>query len=382
MKPRVLVVDDEVRVLNGLTRHLGDEFDVSTAGSGDEGLRTVHSDGPFAVVLSDVRMPGLSGVEFLARVREHSPDATRMLLTGFADLPTTTAAINDGHVFRFLAKPCPPESVKQAVRDGVRQHELVTAERELVDGTLKGSVKVLSEVLAIVSPVAFGRASRVTRIVTTLAERLGIANAWECELSAMMCCLGCVTLSDDVLQKAVRGGTLTPEEQSAFQRHPQIAASLVSHIPRMSRVAEIIAGQEKQFDGGGFPPDGRRGSAIPTGARLLKLALDFDAAAGTTDNPVEALRSLRSRAHWYDPQMLDVLEAALEEICDVPTQTVTVDDLRIGMCFVDDVLNDKGQLLVAKGHEVTNSVREFLRNYSCRGRVREPFRVVTRSSAG
>ena len=122
MAHRILFVDDEKRVLDGLKRMLHGEFEVETALSGTEGLATIHLLGPFAIVVSDMRMPGLDGAEFLARVRELSPDTVRMLLTGHKDINCAIAAVNQGQIFRYLSKPCAKDEMLKALRLGLDQY--------------------------------------------------------------------------------------------------------------------------------------------------------------------------------------------------------------------------------------------------------------------
>ena len=163
--PRILCVDDEAHVLDGLSRVLRHRAEVVTAVGGPAGLALLQSDRDFAVITSDLRMPGLDGVAFLAAACRLAPDATRLLLTGNADVRSAIAAINDGHIFRFLTKPCPPEVLIAAVDQAIAQYRLVTAERVLLQETLHGSVKALVDVLALASPVAFGRAARCQRLI-------------------------------------------------------------------------------------------------------------------------------------------------------------------------------------------------------------------------
>jgi DNA-binding NtrC family response regulator len=119
---RILFVDDDTRVLEGLRRMLRGEIEVETASSGTEGLATIHLLGPFAIVVSDMRMPGLNGAEFLARVRDLAPQTVRMLLTGHKDIEQAIAAVNDGQIFRYLNKPCQKEEMLNAIRLGLAQY--------------------------------------------------------------------------------------------------------------------------------------------------------------------------------------------------------------------------------------------------------------------
>ena len=122
IRTRVLCVDDEPHVLEGLSLHLRRRYDVDTATSGGAGLDILKADATIAVVLSDMRMPGMDGASFLARAKEVAPDAVRLLLTGQADLDSAIAAVNEGQIFRFLTKPCPPPTLLGAVAAATEQH--------------------------------------------------------------------------------------------------------------------------------------------------------------------------------------------------------------------------------------------------------------------
>ena len=132
MSEKILLVDDDFNLLDSFQRRLKEEFVVSTSLNGQEGLETIKVAGPFAVIISDLRMPGMDGVQFLSRVRELAPDSVRMLLTGHADLQTAIEAVNRGNIFRLLTKPCPPDSLRAALAAGVNQYRLVINERERV----------------------------------------------------------------------------------------------------------------------------------------------------------------------------------------------------------------------------------------------------------
>ena len=136
-KPAILCVDDEPRVLEGMQRNLRKKFRVTTALGPQEGLQKLADGGPFAVVVSDMKMPTMNGAELLELVRERSPQSTRVLLTGQSSMEDAIAAVNRGAIFRFLTKPCPPPELVDALEQAAEQHRLLTVERELLDKTLK-----------------------------------------------------------------------------------------------------------------------------------------------------------------------------------------------------------------------------------------------------
>src|SRR3984893_8803672 len=148
-RPRVLCVDDEARVVEGLVLHLRKDYEVHTALSGDEGLKALKKSGGAAVVISDMRMPGMDVALFLHHVFNFYPHAPRILLTGEPGRDAAMSAVNNARIFRFLTKPCPPDQLKTAVEAGVIQHRLINAERSILKETLLGCIKALVDVLAI-----------------------------------------------------------------------------------------------------------------------------------------------------------------------------------------------------------------------------------------
>ena len=124
----ILVVDDEEKLLRGIERQQGDDFDITTALGPKRALETLEDNGPFAVVVSDMQMPEMNGIELLNEIKTRHPNTVRMMLTGFAELKTTIDAINRGHIFRFLTKPCSEEDLAAAFETGLRQHALIESE--------------------------------------------------------------------------------------------------------------------------------------------------------------------------------------------------------------------------------------------------------------
>src|SRR3989304_7745085 len=172
-----------------------------------------------------------------------------MMLTAYADQQTALDAVNEGHIFRFMTKPCPPEVFARALEAGVAQYRLITAEHELLSHTLSGSIKVLTDVLGLVNPAAFGRASRVHRLVRQLCREMGLRRAWLIEIAAMLSQIGCVAVPEETLSKIFKGENLSFAEGEAFLTHPQTGRDLLIAIPRLEEAAEIIAHQDDLYNG-------------------------------------------------------------------------------------------------------------------------------------
>ena len=378
---KILCVDDEKNVLEGLALNLRRRYQVLTASSGAEGLECLGQNSDVAVVMSDMRMPGMDGATFLARAREVAPDTTRMLLTGQADMDSAIAAINQGQIFRFLTKPCPAPTVLAAFEAAVEQHRLVTAERVLLEQTLHGSIKALTDILALTSPLAFGRATRIKQLVTDLAVKLEVPAKWPIEVAAMLSQLGTITLPPETLEKVYYGHPLTSEEQKMVDRAPHVTEQLVLRIPRLELVAEMLAAYPKPRKQADADSDQPRRRQVDLGAQLLRAALDFDGFDTQGNSAALALDTMRNRIDRYEPRVLDAL-AALRGAQGprLGIREVHLAVLCVGMVLVDDVRTVTGTLLVARGFEVTPSFLERARNLKP-GTVKEPLRVIMRTPA-
>lgn len=376
MTEKILCVDDEPNVLNAYQRALRKEFQIETALGGAPGLAAIDGQGPYAVIVTDMRMPGMDGIQFLAKVKEKSPESVRIMLTGNADQQTAIDAVNEGNIFRFLTKPCPPEVLAKALKAGLHQYHLVMAEKELLEKTLRSSIQVLTDILSLVNPTAFGRASRVQRLVRELAAKLQIENAWQTEIAAMLSQVGCITVPEEILMKVYRGASLTADELHLMQSHPQIGHNLINHIPRLEPVAEIIAYQEKRFNGAGLPHDDKHGLEIPLGARILKLALDFDKLLESKIHNLEAIKEIQRRGDWYDPYLVDALKVIVTDGLTYEPQSVSSHALALGMILAADVVTKNGLLLIANGQEVTSSLYLRVQNYADREMIIDSIKVL------
>ncbi|HUH64666.1 MAG TPA: HD domain-containing phosphohydrolase [Terracidiphilus sp.] len=376
-KPRVLFVDDEPQLLEALVRNLRSEhFDVFTAADGATALKMLRERGPFAVVVSDLNMPVMDGVTLLQNARKLAPDTVRVLFTGQPDLDRAIAAVNEGEIFRFVTKPCPRVLMALMLKSAVQQHQLVTAERVLLQQTVRGSIKALTEILSLTHPLAFGRASRLRQSMSSLVSFLKIPVNWHLEVAAMLSQIGSVLLSTATLERVYRGEPLNDEDKAMVSRIPDIVEEILAHIPRLEPVREILRYQDKHFDGAGFPVDSAAGAAIPWGARALKVIVDFDQME-TEGYPVSlAFDTLRGRVGWYDPAILEALAQIAHSRPESDVRELPLSRLRVGMILAQDVRTSKGMLFIARGQEVTPSLLARLANLCQTLPPEETIRVI------
>jgi len=381
MNNRILFVDDDPNLLAALSRSLRKLFTFDTALGGAEALQKIDRSGPYAVVVADQTMPGMSGVELLETVREVAPDTVRLMLTGNADQKSAVEAVNRGAIFRFLNKPCPPEVLVPALETALKQHELVVTERELTEGTLSGSVQILSEVLGMVAPEILGRGQRLRESMGTFARHLGLEPVWEYEVAAGLSQIGYASLPFIVLRKLAAGTELLPEEAEILRHTPEVGYNLVSSIPRFAAIAQMILYMAKDFTGTGIPSDSVAGTDIPIGGRMLhilddRLTLELEGVVRQN-----ALIALRERRGTYDPALVEkcfecfptFLSNALSS--EIPVVYCHLDQLATGQILVSEIKLANNVVLVAAGERLTKMVIQRIQNAATLGQIKGPWPV-------
>jgi len=370
---RILFVDDEPNVLAGLQRALFGDYEIETATSGEEALSIIEEDGPFAVVVSDMQMPGMNGATFLSQVRQTTPDTVRMLLTGFADFDAAIAAVNDGNIFRFLCKPCRRDVMVTALEAAVRQHDLVQAERKLLEETLGGAVAVLTDVLSLASPSAFARANNLESYVEHMTAQLHRPEPWIYSLAAMLSQIGCVALPPDTLDKMYTGQPFSEAERAMFDGHPAIGQGLLEHIPRLERVAQIVGRQnQKDLDA--------LGDEIADGVLMLRVGKAIDDIVARGSSVREAVKVLKQRKADLHPTLLDMMVSyRAPRAPNGSVQAVKVRDLKTFMTLDQDVLTKTGTTIVRKGRPVSAALIARLNNFANGVGLVEPIRVRIQS---
>jgi response regulator RpfG family c-di-GMP phosphodiesterase len=367
--PQVLCVDDEPRVVEGLALHLRRDYQVLTANGAQKALQVLKENGAPAVIVSDMRMPGMDGATLLKHVRHLHPETTRILLTGDPGRDVAMAAVNEGQIFRYLTKPCPPDQLRAAIEAGVTHHRLLIAERVLLQETLIGCIRALIDILAITNPVAFGRATRVKRLAAELAAAVGTTGFWQLEAAAMLSQIGYISLPTELVEKLYYGKRLTAEERVLADGAPQVAQKLLGRIPRLEPVMEILAASQQVK---GDVPEG----LIKVGAGILRLVLEYDTHIAQGRPVNEAIAAIRSQTLRHDAKLVERLEWLVGASVGAQELTeVAVGDLVPGMVFMDDLRTHVGTLLVPTGFEVTETFLERMRNFGP-GILQERVRVM------
>jgi len=379
MTEKILFVDDDTNILSGFQRYLRKQYSVDIAPGGAAGIKAIQSQGPYAVVVSDMRMPEIDGVQFLSQVRAQSPDTVRIMLTGQADMQDAINAVNEGNIFRFLTKPCDTELLTKTLDAALTQFRLITAERELLEKTLNGSIKLLTDVLSLVNPDAFSRAERIKRIVQHICSTLNISDIWQFEVASLLSQLGCVTLPKDILKKYNEGLPLTNEEKDLLETAPLIGHDLLINIPRLESIAKMVAWQQKPFKNFSSPQDLKARKPVELGAQLLTIAVKYDDLVTRQKQSVShAVSTLLENPDTYDPQLVECLKTLGTQEKEMVKQEVDIFDLTVDMIIAENISTNKGVFLVAAGQEVNTTLIKFLQNYVNRGEINDRISVLVR----
>lgn len=370
----ILFVDDEEKVLQSMQRQLRKRFPLKTAICGDEALQKMKDEGPFAVIVSDMRMPGMNGIELLSRVKSLYPDTVRIMLTGNADQETAIEAVNSGQIFRFLTKPCSTAVLVPALALALRHYRLINAEKELLQQTLMGSVTVLSELLNQANPTVFSAGQRIKKYAIHVARRLNLPNIWQIEVAAMLAQIGCVSLPSDVMNKQYAGLDLDAEEKEMWTTYPEVGARLLEKIPRLESVTKMIRWQQKDFSDFDDELSGKEFEEILVGAQILKAVIELDLLLHQGYGLSKAISMLRNQSGRYNPEVLKALtDAPFQD--HVRILSLAIEDITVGMIAGEDIFAKNGALILPRGQKITWSSLQGLYNFNRKVGIAEPVKV-------
>jgi response regulator RpfG family c-di-GMP phosphodiesterase len=382
MDTKILFVDDEASILGAYQLLLGKQFRVETAVGGKVGLTALETTGPYAVVVADMQMPEMTGLEYLMQVEALAPDTVRIMLTGNLDQETVTNAVNKGHVFRFLNKPCPRPELVRTLNEALTHYRWVAGERELLEKTLAGSVKLLSDVLSLTDPATFGQAQKLREYMRSYVVSQNNGHNWEFEIAAILSQVGLVAIPASVVHKVRQALSLTGLEKDMWARVPEIGADLVANIPRLNSVSQMIRFQNKHFDGSGLPAEPISGEKIPAGSRILKVLSDLLELETSGTPRAKALTEMKQRNGWYDPSVLDSVFKCLsspapsKSDADQGPIAIRLGELQIKHVLAANIVTAEGMLLISTGTEISRMMLEKLRNLAELNVIKEPIYIA------
>ncbi|MDG1139707.1 MAG: response regulator [Opitutales bacterium] len=361
--PRVLFVDDQAQVLDHLRVHVSEICEPMVAQSAEKGLEIFKQYGPFAIIVSDQALPGMNGADFLAMVNRRDPFCSTMLLTGHADYSDAMQAVNEGHVFRLLEKPYSPQALREAIQAGIRQRQLMESEKVLLQETLVGAVNALTETLATVKPLFFGRAQRVKRLAGEIARYLHFPHIWQVETAAVFSQLASITLPEEEAENVFQRKRLIPQVEKLVRQSPKVIDHLLGNIPRLEEVREILnclmVSEEP------YQTDDK--ALVLQAYEILRAALDYDYIETEGHDSEISLATLKGAKKTYQPEVVEAMSQLLHKSkTRYLVNELTMSELEVGMRLAQDLKLETEMLVAPKGTDISRHFLQVLHNYeSC-----------------
>jgi adenylate cyclase len=395
-KHTIMTVDDEAAITKALLRLFRKEnYKILTASSAPEGLGLLkNTEKPVSLIISDQRMPEMSGSEFLEQTRKIFPNAIRFLLTGYSDMDAVIDAINKGGIHRYLSKPWNDEDLKIQVRQSLEQYELAMENKRL-EGSLFGTVKLLSSLIETLNPMLGNYMKQVGMISRTIAEDYDLSKEEldQIEIAGMIHDIGLLGVPEHIILKDKED--MTQKEFMMFSQHPTIGKMCLDAVEYLDQASLIVLHHHEYYDGKGFPHHLRR-EEIPLGSRIIGVVADYCKIIYTwpkdvdeitkkarnflgpaannidIDDPGKMLAAIAKKIillgaeQKYDLQVVSTLMKKLgekereESKKQMKIVSISVEELKEGMVLAKNLRSKDGRILVQKDASLKESSIETL----------------------
>jgi response regulator RpfG family c-di-GMP phosphodiesterase len=376
----IVVADPDKDVQAGFQRLFGVHMKVTCFSESEAALVFLKQNHGTAVVCSSFNLPGRGGTAFLRAAETIVPQAARVMLTRETSADSVKKALNEGHAFMYLEKPCKPAELTSAMELALAHHAQLSKDRALLERTLAGSIKLLIDMLALFHPEAFRRTATVRKQALKLAKTLGMKKTWELEMAVMLSPLGEALLPKQILARYRAARSLTEQERDVLDRAPAQTRDLLKNIPQLEKVSDYLFLSARGYDGSGFPKDGPVGEDIPLISRILKLLTDLWYASPESGPDAAALEALTINRRKYDPKLLELAKTLLlDELPEEKQKHVAqcyIRSLRPGDILIDDARTESShELVLSRGHMLTPTTIRRLEHFHQTAGVRQPIRV-------
>jgi response regulator RpfG family c-di-GMP phosphodiesterase len=351
----LLIVHDESAVIDSLTQLLQKEgYQVHSALSAQDGLSCLSASGSsFSLIICNQQMPEMTGSRFFEKAKDLAPDAMRILLSDPSDGQALIEAINQGQIYRCLAKPVNDADLLQQVRTALHHYEVISENRRLaesirqqneefkqlnqdlakkvternqlllkkqkeLDGTLMGAFRLISSLVEMLSPALGEYLIHVGQLARDVAQAFDLPGELvnQIELAGLFHDIGLIGMPESVLAKDK--SHMAPDEYTLYIQHPLLISIFFQTIPQLSEVSRIILSHHENYDGTGYP-HGLAGEEIPLGARIIAVVSDYCRILDTW--PADPKQIRQKAIARFGPQSVEALadtdsDAYLAEIAE------------------------------------------------------------------
>lgn len=352
----ILLVDDEQAVLDGVARRLGQDYQLTLANDPHAALELLSGQQRFAVVLTDMQMPGLDGLAFIQRARGIAPHSVFLMLTGNQDLPTATRALNEGQVFRYFTKPCASADLRAGLDAALRQFELLQAERVLLQRTFVGSVNILCDIMGIAQPLLSVINERTQRLIRTACASLGWRAHWEYLVAGKLALIGFVLIKPEAFASFLSDKPLSEADRKLYFGALETSAQLLMKIPRLERIAALVR-RMGQTDGAiGLGAEGDINCNVHSGGTMLGLSLAH--VIGTRKFGIDPSCNSAVRQLYASPdsRLLQIFRDQDKRFLSATgmTQQLHLSQLAAGMVLAEDINVSSSHIALRVGDILTD----------------------------
>jgi response regulator RpfG family c-di-GMP phosphodiesterase len=375
----ILIVDDSEEnrmILEEICKNIG--FSCDQAENGKKALEVLREKA-YACILLDIKMPVMNGIELLEILKRdiHLQSLPVIMVTGNEDSKSIVECFSKG-ASDYITKPFENEILSARIKGVIQRYEVFLNEKELVEKTFFGSVKLLSDLLATLSPQIYGKSNQIRRIAKAICHEVNYTDTNEVELAALFSHIGCISLSSEITDKLVSGKFLLTEEKNIFENHPLLGYKLLKNIPLLEQVNQAILYQNKNYDGSGPPLDDKiSGDRIPISARILRAAIEYQASRVRTNSALELSDLLKAKEPYLDPNIYKALMKVLIKEDSRELKDLKVVQLRTGMIFASDVMTESNTKIASQWQEATEGILERITNVHYQVGIKEPISVFT-----
>ena len=352
VKYDVLFVDDDPNILRAIRRNLRGKFEICISETVEDALYKIQ-EFDFPIVVSDMKMPGMNGADFLIQVKEKLPNAIRILLTGESGLEEAIKAINESDIYKFLTKPCPTDKLVSTLDSALRLYQSAHIEQIIMDKSVKGFVYIISDLMNIISPEIFKKSRDVARIAKSSQTNFPIKDLWSFEVASLVMYLGSIHYKIYNYDKFYG----TPKMVAILNK----SANLVFKIPKFEEVHNIL------FDLANFYKDSIIIDSLDCDSKVLKLIIDYYHMVGNSNFKNKFLS-------MYSKELIKEVPALFGRREKAPTE-INAEALKLNMTAVDNIVTISGSILINKGDKIKQDDMQVLKLFSSKNVLVEPFKV-------
>ncbi len=375
-KIRVLFVDDDENLLNAIKRTLRKDLDIEIATGAIDGLRMLDKNGPFSVLVSDQNMPKVDGATFLAKVKKHFPNTVRIMLTGNSDQHTAISAINDAEAFRFVNKPCRTSQLLEIIKEAHDHHLQLATEYSVLEETVAGSIKLMTDMLSMAYPDRFKRTMLVTQWAEAACQALDIEYTWELKTACALWPIGDTLLPEALAAKRNTQDALTAEERQTVMAAGVSASEMLGNIPRLQGVARLML---MTTPAGSMMAENKKPGPD---ARLLQILIDLSRCVDPS-GPIKinaAFNQLVKNINAYDAGIFTALPPILKNVGKKKEvkqlHEITAGGLCEGDLLTTDLKDDTGKLILASGQVVSETAANTVSRLYSSGAISMRMKVM------